>query len=173
MVAPDDERRDPGGPGQRQGRLLVYLGPALIGVVLMFFMVKPILARPSRNAIPFRSTRAEPVLIAFIQAICRQIRAPMPRRVQVDCTVNASAGFMRQGIAGVLSNDLVLTIGLPLVAGLTVRQLGGVLAHEFGHFAQGGGMRLTAIVRGVNAWFARVVFERDEWDLRLEEWSKT
>ena len=86
--------------------------------------------------------------------------------------MNASAGFMRQGVAGVLSNDLVLTIGLPLVAGLTVRQLGGVLAHEFGHFAQGGGMRLTAIVRGVNAWFARVVFERDEWDLRLEQWSK-
>ena len=57
VVAPDDERRDPGGRGNAQGRLLVYLGPALIGVVLMFFMVKPILARPSRNAIPFRSTR--------------------------------------------------------------------------------------------------------------------
>jgi len=161
------------GRGNAQGRLLVYLGPALIGVVLMFFMVKPILARPSkeRDPIPL-DPGAEPVLIAFIQAICRQIRAPMPRRVQVDCAVNASAGFMRQGVAGVLSNDLVLTIGLPLVAGLTVRQLGGVLAHEFGHFAQGGGMRLTAIVRGVNAWFARVVFERDEWDLRLEEWAK-
>lgn len=161
------------GRGNAQGRLLVYLGPALIGVVLMFFMVKPILARPSRERDPIPlDPGAEPALIAFIQAICRQIRAPMPRRVQVDCTVNASAGFMRQGVAGVLSNDLVLTIGLPLVAGLTVRQLGGVLAHEFGHFAQGGGMRLTAIVRGVNAWFARVVFERDEWDLRLEEWSK-
>jgi Zn-dependent protease with chaperone function len=161
------------GRGNAQGRLLVYLGPALIGVVLMFFMVKPILARPSRERDPIPlDPGAEPVLIAFIQAICRQTRAPMPRRVQVDCTVNASAGFMRQGVAGVLSNDLVLTIGLPLVAGLTVRQLGGVLAHEFGHFAQGGGMRLTAIVRGVNAWFARVVFERDEWDLRLEQWSK-
>ena len=161
------------GRGNAQGRLLVYLGPALIGAVLMFFMVKPILARPSRERDPIPlDPGAEPVLIAFVQAICRQIRAPMPRRVQVDCAVNASAGFMRQGVAGVLSNDLVLTIGLPLVAGLTVRQLGGVLAHEFGHFAQGGGMRLTAIVRGVNAWFARVVFERDEWDLRLEQWSK-
>jgi Zn-dependent protease with chaperone function len=161
------------GRGNAQGRLLVYLGPALIGAVLMFFMVKPILARPSRERDPIPlDPGAEPVLIAFVQAICRQIRAPMPRRVQVDCAVNASAGFMRQGVAGVLSNDLVLTIGLPLVAGLTVRQLGGVLAHEFGHFAQGGGMRLTAIVRGVNAWFARVVFERDEWDLRLEEWAK-
>ena len=162
------------GRGNAQGRLLVYVGPALIGVLVMFFMVKPILARPSRDRDPLPiDPRAEPVLIEFIRAICRQVRAPMPRRVQVDCEVNASAGFMRRGVAGVLSTDLVLTIGLPLAAGLTVRQLGGVLAHEFGHFAQGGGMRLTAIVRGVNAWFARVVFERDDWDLRLEGWSNS
>ena len=161
------------GRGNAQGRLLVYLGPALIGLVVIFFLVKPILARPSRARDPLPlDPQAEPTLIEFIQAICRQVRAPMPRRVQVDCDVNASAGFMRRGVAGVLSNDLVLTIGLPLVAGLTVRQLGGVLAHEFGHFAQGGGMRLTAIVRGVNGWFARVVFERDEWDERLEGWSR-
>ena len=161
------------GRGNAQGRLLLYLGPAVIGVLLMFFMAKPVLARPSRRRDPIPlDPRAEPMLMAFIHAICRQVRAPMPRRVHVDCDVNASAGFMRRGVAGVLSNDLVLTIGLPLAAGLTVRQLGGVLAHEFGHFAQGGGMRLTAIVRGVNAWFARVVFERDAWDARLDEWSK-
>ena len=53
------------------------------------------------------------------------------------------------------------------MAGLSVRQFGGVLAHEFGHFSQGAGMRLTFIVRSVNAWFARVVYERDTWDDRL------
>jgi Zn-dependent protease with chaperone function len=160
------------GKGNGQWRLLVYLGPALAGVVLMFFMVKPILARPSSERHPDPiDPKNEPRLFEFIEAICRQVGAPVPRHVQVDCEVNASAGFSRRGIAGVLSRDLVLTIGLPLAAGLTVRQLGGVIAHEFGHFAQGGGMRLTAIVRGVNAWFARIVFERDSWDVRLEEWS--
>ena len=49
-----------------------------------------------------------------------------------------------------------------------MRELGGVLAHEFGHFAQGGGMRLTALVRGINSWFGRVVYERDRWDDELE-----
>jgi Zn-dependent protease with chaperone function len=161
------------GDGNVQWRTLLYIGPALIGVVLMFFMVKPILAPPSRERDPLPlDPLSEPVLIEFIEAICRQVRAPVPRRVQVDCQVNASAGFMRRGVVGVWSRDLVLTIGLPLAAGLTTRQLGGVLAHEFGHFAQGGAMRLTAIVRSVNAWFARVVFERDAWDVRLEEWSK-
>ena len=63
--------------------------------------------------------------------------------------------------------DLVLTIGLPLISGMNLRQLAGVLAHEFGHFAQGSGMALTYLVRSVNAWFYRVVYERDEWDERL------
>ncbi len=34
-------------------------------------------------------------------------------------------------------NDLVLTIGLPLVAGLSAKEFAGILAHEFGHFTQG------------------------------------
>jgi Zn-dependent protease with chaperone function len=58
------------------------------------------------------------------------------------------------------------------VTGLSVRELSGVLAHEFGHFAQGGGMRMTMLIRVVNAWLYRVVHERDTWDSKLEEWSK-
>ena len=54
-----------------------------------------------------------------------------------------------------------------------MRQFAGVLAHEFGHFAQGAGMRLTYVIRRINLWFARVVYERDEWDLKLEQSAKT
>ena len=155
-----------------QWRALVYLTPLVVGVVLLFFMVKPILARPSTRQDPLPLDEdSQPALFAFIREICRQVRAPLPRRVQVNCTVNASASFMR-GRLSLVRNDLVLTIGLPLVAGLSIRQFGGVLAHEFGHFAQGGAMRLTAIVRGVNGWFARVVYERDEWDDNLDRWAR-
>jgi Zn-dependent protease with chaperone function len=155
-----------------QWTLLAYVTPAVSGTVLVFFMVKPIFARPARRQDPLTlEPDAEPLLFATIDEICRQVRAPRPRRVDVNCTINASAGFMGHA-ANPFSSDLVLTIGLPLAAGLSVRQFAGVLAHEFGHFAQGGGMRLTGIVRGVNAWFSRVVYERDEWDAKLERWSK-
>jgi Zn-dependent protease with chaperone function len=40
-----------------------------------------------------------------------------------------------------------------------------------GHFAQGSGMRLTYLVRSVNGWLARVVYQRDAWDEKLTEWS--
>jgi Zn-dependent protease with chaperone function len=161
------------GEGVSFGRMLLYAAPAVAGIVVVAFMIKPILARPAKRQDPLPIRPAdEPRLFALIEQICQQVRAPIPRRVQVDCQVNASASFLRGGL-GALRGDLVLTIGLPLAAGLTVRQLVGVLAHEFGHFAQGGGMRLTMLVRGINGWFARVAYERDQWDVRLTEWSET
>jgi Zn-dependent protease with chaperone function len=69
-------------------------------------------------------------------------------------------------------NDMVLTIGLPLVANLTAREFAGVVAHEFGHFTQGISMRLSYVIGSVNIWFARVVYQRDAWDESLEEWSQ-
>jgi Zn-dependent protease with chaperone function len=158
------------GDSAKQIRLIAYATPLVAGVVLVFFMAKPILARAARRQRPLLITEAdEPALFAFIDEICRQVGARRPRRVQVDCNVNASASLMDSRLG--LQRDLVVTIGLPLVAGLSARQLAGVLAHEFGHFAQGGGMRLTTIVRTVNAWFGRVVYERDAWDEKFERWS--
>jgi hypothetical protein len=130
-------------------------------------MIKPLFARRPKGSEPLEISREdEPALFAFIDRICDLVRAPRPRRVLADLQVNASASF-RRGFLSLFRHDLTLTIGLPLVAGLNVRQFGGVLAHEFGHFAQGVGMRLTFIIRSVNAWFYRVVYERDAWDEHL------
>ncbi len=152
-------------------RAVGYFGPLVAGAVVTFFLVKPILARPARQVDPVPiGPGDDPELFEFIGKICGQVRAPVPARVQVDCQVNASAGFATVPVMPGAPR-LVLTIGLPLAAGLTVRQFGGVLAHEFGHFAQGGGMRLTYIVRSINRWFSRVAYERDAWDEKLDEWS--
>jgi Zn-dependent protease with chaperone function len=147
--------------------LLGYLTPIIVGGVLVFFMIKPLFARRPKDYEPHGVLPAdEPELFRLIYAVCDTVQAPRPARVLVDFQVNAFAGF-RRGLPDLLRRRLTLSIGLPLVAGLSVRQFGGVLAHEFGHFSQGVAMRLTFIVRSVNAWFARVVYERDAWDDRL------
>jgi Zn-dependent protease with chaperone function len=152
--------------------LFAYVVPLVILAILLFFMVKPLFA-PRGKTPPRRTLRREdePRLFAFIERICGLIRAPVPSEICVDSEVNASASF-RRGIWSMFGRDLRLTIGLPLVANLSLPQFASILAHEFGHFAQGGGMRLTYIVGSVNAWFYRVVYERDAWDERLVEWSK-
>ncbi|MCX7722590.1 MAG: M48 family metallopeptidase [Verrucomicrobiae bacterium] len=153
------------GPTIHVAQFLLYAGPGVVGVILVFFMLKPLLARsaPAPKPISLDPAR-EPLLFAFVSRICQLVRAPVPSQIEIDWEANASARLRR----GLLGRDLVLTIGLPLVAGMNMRQFAGVLAHEFGHFTQGAGMRLTYVIRQINHWFARVVYERDTWDLELE-----
>jgi Zn-dependent protease with chaperone function len=153
-------------------KLLIFLTPLFVGVVLVFFMIKPLFARRPRRSQPLAlHPGVDAIVYAFIARICDTVGAPMPRRIDLTCDLNAAAGF-RRGMWSLFGNDLVLTIGLPLVAGLTLRQFAGVMAHEFGHFTQGFGMRLSYVIRAVNGWFARVVYERDAFDVMLAEWSE-
>lgn len=150
--------------------LLLYLGPLLAGVTVVGFMLKPLFARPAkRPRTKVLDPTKEPLLFAFVDGVCTSVGAPKPSRIEVDCEVNASASF-GGGLAAWLTGDLVLTIGLPLVVGLDIRQFAGVLGHEFGHFSQRLGMRLSYLIRSINGWFARVVYERDEWDETLKAW---
>lgn len=156
-----------------KGALLLYLGPLVIGAILIVFMLKPIFARAPRRAEPQSiDPRREPLLAAFVARLCAAVGAPVPKRIDVECAVNASASF-RRGWLSFFGRDLVLTIGLPLVAGQNLRQFSGVLAHEFGHFAQGAGMRAYYVIATVNGWFARVVYQRDALDQKLEEWASS
>jgi Zn-dependent protease with chaperone function len=150
---------------------LIYITPLIAGGTVVALMLKPLFARPARG--PKQKVLdpgAEPLLYAFVDGVCGSVGSPRPARIAVDCRVNASA-HREGGILGVAGGKLVLTIGLPLVAGLTLKQFSGVLAHEFGHFSQGAGMRLQTLIMRINLWFARVVYERDEWDQSIAAWS--
>ncbi|HEY3863895.1 MAG TPA: M48 family metallopeptidase [Verrucomicrobiae bacterium] len=151
-------------------KLAVYFGPLFGGAIMVLFMVKPIFARPPKPQPYTLNPDVETELYAFISGICRTVGAPIPRRIDLNCELNASASF-RRGFLSFLGHDMVLTLGLPLLGSLSVEEFAGVLAHEFGHFTQGMAMRLHYIIARVNNWFARVVFERDSWDKMLAEWS--
>ena len=161
------------GHGSKQGAFFVFITPIVIGVTLLLFLVKPLFARRGRQSTLLKVKKEdEPFLFEFIEELARIVGAPRPGEIQLSSDINAYAGF-RQGLASfIFANDLSLTIGLPLLEGMNLQQLAGIIAHEFGHFRQGGAMRLSYIVRSVNAWFARVVYERDSWDETLEHWSK-
>ena len=53
---------------------------------------------------------------------------------------------------------------------MSARQLVGVLAHEFGHFAQQGGMRAAVLIHGVNRWLESRAYHPDAWDERRRGW---
>ncbi len=152
-------------------KVICSFTPLLVGGTITLFMVKPLFAR--------RATRMQPLALnpeidtrvyEFVHGLCTLVGARAPHRIELNCDLNASASFDR-GLRGFFNNELILTLGLPLIAGLTQRELAGVIAHEFGHFRQGAGMRLSYLIRRVNGWFARVVYERDAWDETLASWA--
>lgn len=161
--------------GRGRGRIvavMAYGAPIIAGAISVLFMIKPLLARSVQHGGQISLTRqGQPLLFEFVERICDAVNSPRPGRIDLTFDVNASAGY-GGGLLSVLKSDLVLTIGLPLVAGMPLQQFAGVLAHEFGHFSQGAAMRVSWVVRTINHWFARVVYTRDEWDEWLTEASE-
>ncbi len=147
---------------------IIYFAAYLLGSVTLVFLIKPLFSRDPEVSPPLTlKPTAEPFLYAYVDAICDAVNAPYPDSIQLVCEPNAAAGFA-DGLMGIFTGRMRLTIGLPLVTGMSVRQLTGVLAHEFGHFSQGTGMRMSFIVRIINFWLIKIVFLRDAWDARLE-----
>ena len=158
--------------GVSKSALGAYLLPIVIGCAIIFFLIKPLLARPGRGGSRrLLKPENQTLLYAHVSKVCEVVGAPVPQRIEVDGDINAAAALGR-GLFGFFGRDLTLVVGLPLAAGMNLRQFTGVLAHEFGHFSQGGAMRLTYLIHMINAWFARVVYQRDAWDEMLVRSSK-
>jgi Zn-dependent protease with chaperone function len=151
-------------------RFIAYFSPIVAGTVIVWVLFRPLFSRlPQPIGQRRLSSAEEPFLFDFVKKLCAAVGAPAPSEIVVDLQVNAFAGA-DLGLVRAKGGKLVLGIGLPLVAGLSLTQFAGVLAHEFGHFSQGAGMRLSRVIRSIHLWFARVIYERDEWDETIEEW---
>ena len=150
---------------------LIGVSASLLGMLLLtVFLLRPLVARIDRGPQPVRlDPSREPVLFDLVERITDAIGAPMPDEILVDSEANASAHLTR----GAFSKGLTLTIGMPLLYGLDMQSLTGVLAHEFGHFTQRVGMRSSTLVHQINYWFHRQVHERDSWDRFVDKWLET
>lgn len=152
--------------------ILVYGVPGLSGGILLLFLARPMLfGRSGRDRSLSLDPADEPRLTEAVQALTGAIGIRPPVALKLSNEVNASVHF-EGGWPGFFSGRKVLTIGLPLVAGLSSQQFLGVLAHEFGHFAQRFGMRCSFLVNHVNAWLDVRAHQPDPWDERLQRWAE-
>jgi Zn-dependent protease with chaperone function len=110
---------------------------ALIAVVIAGIIVWSIIPRPDRFEPPGPELHEEdhPRLFELIRDVAKRTEQEMPREVYLVADVNAFV-MQRGGIMGFFSKR-VMGLGLPLLSLLTVSELRGVLAHEFGHYHGG------------------------------------
>ena len=135
-------------------------------------MVRPLLPVERRHPAAMLVTKnTQPSLFALTDTLCHHLRVPMPSEVWLDCTGSVRTS-LRRGIRGVARGELVLLVGMPMVAVLTARELAAVLAVEISQCAGGMGVTLTHVVREMNAWFFRALYHRDPWEEALERTSE-
>ena len=148
-------------------KLFGYVTLLIMGLTACLFLLKPLFfsGRTHYNELELKPQK-EPLLFEFVNQIADLVNAPRPETIVVNMQVNAAASYYEMSGK---SKRATLFLGMPLFAGFDTRQLAGVLAHEFGHFSQGWGMRATYLIRVINYWFYRAVYERDALDHKLEK----
>lgn len=151
--------------------MVAWTVPGFVLGVLILFLLKPLFAPRAKVPEPVALPEAESAFGEAVRALCQAVGVAPPRRIFLTHAVNAWVQFS-PGPAGLVGGARTLTIGLPLVAGMSARQLVGVLAHEFGHFAQRGGMRAAHVIHRVNRWLESRAYHHDAWDDRLQRWSE-
>ena len=143
-------------------KAVISIATILSGSAMILALLKPIftgsVAKTKKKAL---RREAEPFLHDFVDRLCDSIGARRPTDIHITWDVNAGAEFRRGWLSFFSNRDISLHLGLPLLSGLTLKQLTGVLAHEFGHFTQRTAMWLGGIVLQTNAWFVRAAYEQD------------
>jgi Zn-dependent protease with chaperone function len=114
----------------------------------------------------------EPRLFAFLRRIADQAGAPRPHRVFLSTRVNAGVFYDLSVLNLLFPSKKNLDIGLGLINALTLGEVRAVLAHEFGHFAQGA-MAVGRWVHVAQRVASHIVHKRDAFDRFLRGLSVT
>ncbi|WP_018544155.1 M48 family metalloprotease [Streptomyces sp. LaPpAH-108] len=97
----------------------------------------------------------EPRLWALVRELAAEAGTRAPDRVLLTPDVNASVREEPR-LLGLLPGPRRLTLGVPLLTGLSAAQLRAVLGHEYGHFT-GGDTRLAVLVVRGRVQIGRVI----------------
>ncbi len=136
---------------------VLYAGLAIGGALWTLSLIRPLFSGfGARDEGPGLSRLDEPALFAFVERLADKVGCPRPDIIRLSLDVNASA-YYETSLFGLRRRAFTLTLGLPLVGGLTLTQLAGVIAHELGHFGQRGSGFLDRFIKRVNLWFALAV----------------
>jgi len=93
-----------------------------------------------------------PLLFNLLSKIQRRGKGPAFARVFIDEQMNASVSRHTGFLGSFGLGPVTLTLGLSLMQALTVRQLAGVIGHEYGHIAAKDNALSQWIYRIRNSW---------------------
>lgn len=128
-----------------------------VGNLLLFSFIAALVRRlviigcASKNYLEV-SEQSQPELHAFVNRIAKLLNGPKPVSVKLDAEVGLMLrpSSLRGAILGAAPE---LVIGLPLLYGLSARQLSGVIAHAYAGYSRDASLHGYSILCSVDRWF--------------------
>lgn len=113
---------------ERLGILMVFAGLGVLATIATS-LVRALFTRPQPTEGPELTRENAPALWHVVEELASRMQVAGPRRIVLVPEVNAAVWEAR--------GQREMLVGLPLLAGMSRRELASVLAHELGHYAHG------------------------------------
>jgi len=117
---------------------LVKIGLIAFSIMLFVFLLK-FLFKKQKIHDPFNIQIKEdqhPKLFNFIRQLCKDTKAPFPKKVFVNHECNAAVFYNTTILSLFWPVKKNLLIGLGLIDFMNLSEFKAIVAHEFGHFSQ-------------------------------------
>ncbi len=119
--------------------LLAIVGSMMSGIIFAFLVKGFFKKNEIEKELQLELKESEhPTLFAFIRQVCEETGAEEPRKMFVSADVNAAVITRTSLINLFVPPKKDMLLGLGLVNCLNLSEFKAVVAHEFGHFTQGG-----------------------------------
>jgi Zn-dependent protease with chaperone function len=153
--------------------LLINVLLPCLGLLLFLFLLKGFFKRQRKDkSLDIEIAPDEhPRLFDFVERLCDEVGARLPRRIYVNFEVNAAAVPDLGFLSLFWSSAQDLRIGLGLVNVLNLTEFKALLAHEFGHFSQHS-MKIGGYVYMSRRIIGDLVYGRDFLDTFLDGWRQ-
>ena len=152
--------------------LVGAVGLIITGGLIVFFNLKFIL-NFFKNYDPVGieiNASDEPELFQLIDETVKEVGTKFPKKVYLIEDINASVYYSNNMQSLFLPTPKNLNIGVGLLYMLTVNELKGILAHEFGHFSQKS-MTIGTYVGNINRTIYEVLYNENSIKNTVEDIS--
>lgn len=142
--------------------LMGAAGLVIMGLLMVFFNIKFILSFfKNYDPVGIEITASEePELFDLINETVKEVGTKFPKKVYLIEDINASVYYSNNIQSLFLPTPKNLNIGMGVLHMVTVDELKGILAHEFGHFSQKS-MTIGTYVSNINRSIYQVLYNEN------------
>ncbi|MCH7411398.1 M48 family metalloprotease [Belliella sp. DSM 111904] len=154
--------------------ITIAIGIALasLGMLILMFLLKFIVKshKIDRSYLVEITKEEEPMLFGLIEEIVTAIGTDFPKKVYLSNEVNAAVFYDSSFWSMFFPIKKNLQLGMGLINSVSVAELKGIIAHEFGHFSQRS-MKVGSYVYHVNQVIFNLVEDNTSYSNLIEKWA--